>query len=184
MTAVDPWRPATIIMKKSNWKDIAELIGIAAIVASLLFVGLQMKQSQDIAIAAQYQERANTAIEYYSGFMSEPAISDRGKRMIEDGFFDTFPTAVRESISSETPVATALAYLRFRMAMTMQDNNYFQYESGFMSEGAWQSQRNRFQKLFSNELFAATYLNEKSEYRPSFQQLCDQLLAEVAEVPD
>ena len=184
MTATDPKRPATIIMKNSNWKDIAELIGIAAIVASLLFVGLQMKQSQDIAIAAQYQERANTAIEYYSSFMSDPAISDRGKRMIENGFYDTFPTAVRESISSETPVAIALAYLRFRMAMTMQDNNYFQYESGFMSEGAWQSQRNRFQKLFSNELFAATYLNEKSEYRPSFQQLCDQLLTEVAEVPN
>lgn len=33
-----------------NWKDIAELIGIAAIVASLVFVGLQMRQAQEIAI--------------------------------------------------------------------------------------------------------------------------------------
>ncbi len=38
-------------MNKTNWKDIAELIGITAIVASLVFVGIQMKQSQDIAIA-------------------------------------------------------------------------------------------------------------------------------------
>jgi hypothetical protein len=37
-------------MNKTNWKDTAELIGIAAIVASLVFVGIQMKQSQDIAI--------------------------------------------------------------------------------------------------------------------------------------
>ncbi len=37
-------------MNKTNWKDIAELIGIAAIVASSVFVGIQMKQSQDIAI--------------------------------------------------------------------------------------------------------------------------------------
>ncbi|RLC55108.1 MAG: hypothetical protein DRI30_08110 [Chloroflexi bacterium] len=36
-------------MKKTDWKDIAELVGIAAIVASLIFVGLQMKQAQDIA---------------------------------------------------------------------------------------------------------------------------------------
>jgi hypothetical protein len=36
-------------MKKSDWKDTAELVGIAAIVASLIFVGLQMKQAQDIA---------------------------------------------------------------------------------------------------------------------------------------
>ena len=38
-------------MKRTNWKDILELIGIAAIVASLLFVGLQMKQDQEIAQA-------------------------------------------------------------------------------------------------------------------------------------
>ena len=38
-------------MRKADWKSIAELIGIAAIVASLLFVGLQMRQSQEIAIA-------------------------------------------------------------------------------------------------------------------------------------
>ena len=33
-----------------NWKEIAELVGIFAIVASLLFVGLQMRQEQQIAI--------------------------------------------------------------------------------------------------------------------------------------
>ena len=36
-------------MKPKNWKKIAELAGIAAIVASLIFVGLQMKQEQEIA---------------------------------------------------------------------------------------------------------------------------------------
>ena len=36
-------------MKKTDWKDTAELVGIAAIVASLIFVGLQMKQAQEIA---------------------------------------------------------------------------------------------------------------------------------------
>ena len=36
-------------MKNTNWKDIAELVGIAAIVASLVFVGLQMRQDHVIA---------------------------------------------------------------------------------------------------------------------------------------
>ncbi len=39
-------------MKPVVWKDVLELIGIAAIVASLIFVGLQLKQSQDIALSA------------------------------------------------------------------------------------------------------------------------------------
>jgi len=37
-------------MKNATWKDVAELVGIAAIVASLVFVGLQMQQQQEIAI--------------------------------------------------------------------------------------------------------------------------------------
>ena len=40
-------------MKPTNWKDIAELIGIAAIVASLIFVGMEMRQSQRIAYGEQ-----------------------------------------------------------------------------------------------------------------------------------
>lgn len=44
-------------MNKSSWKDIAELVGIAAIVASLLFVGLEMRQSHQIALAEQQGEQ-------------------------------------------------------------------------------------------------------------------------------
>lgn len=38
-------------MKSTSWKDIAELIGLTAIVASLVFVGVQLQQDQDIAEA-------------------------------------------------------------------------------------------------------------------------------------
>ena len=36
---------------RTNWKDIAELIGIVAIVLSLAFVGYQLQQDRDIAAA-------------------------------------------------------------------------------------------------------------------------------------
>lgn len=38
-------------MKKTNWKVVAELVGIVAIVGSLLFVGIQLRQEQTIAFA-------------------------------------------------------------------------------------------------------------------------------------
>lgn len=38
-------------MKKTNWREFAELIGIAAIVASLIFVGFQLRQDGRIAQA-------------------------------------------------------------------------------------------------------------------------------------
>ena len=40
-------------MNTANWKDIVELAGIAAIVASLIFVGIELRQSQRIAYAEQ-----------------------------------------------------------------------------------------------------------------------------------
>ena len=36
-------------MASANWQDIAEVVGIAAIVASLVFVGLQMRQDHVVA---------------------------------------------------------------------------------------------------------------------------------------
>lgn len=48
-------------MKSANWHDIAELMGIAAVVGSLLFVGLQMQQTQEIARTERNaSELANT----------------------------------------------------------------------------------------------------------------------------
>ncbi|MDH3439270.1 MAG: hypothetical protein OEM63_00865 [Gammaproteobacteria bacterium] len=42
------WPPAKHL-KKSNWRDVAELVGITAIVASLVFVGMQLRQDRQIA---------------------------------------------------------------------------------------------------------------------------------------
>ncbi len=49
-------------MKSVNWKGILELIGIAAIVASLVFLALQIKQTDDVArteIFIAYAEARN-----------------------------------------------------------------------------------------------------------------------------
>ncbi len=45
-------------MDSANWKGIAELIGVAAIVAPLISVGIRVKQTQEIAVSAAYQSRA------------------------------------------------------------------------------------------------------------------------------
>ncbi len=52
-------------MRANKWRDIAELIGIAAIVAPLIFVHLEMRQSREIALAEIYQARTATIIEWH-----------------------------------------------------------------------------------------------------------------------
>jgi hypothetical protein len=53
-------------MTNITWRELAEAIGIVSIVASLVFVGLQLRQSQQVAVAEQYQVRAISAVERLS----------------------------------------------------------------------------------------------------------------------
>ena len=52
-----------IPLERITWKGIAEIVGIVAIVASLVFVALQLKQSQDIAIAEMRASRQSSLVE-------------------------------------------------------------------------------------------------------------------------
>ena len=143
-------------MPSGNWKDIAELIGIVAIVASLIFVGLQMQQSQEIAMGAQYQERANATVEnYMAQIQSEQVLRTRQQWLIDSASTSSYPIAIKNLLETAGPESAAITYMLFRTNMAMMDNCHFQYESGFMTEEAWLAMRRRLKKSFSAEVFAA-----------------------------
>jgi predicted permease len=50
-------------MKPLNWKDAIELFGIAAIVASLIFVGLQLQQEQQIAVTETFGDLSQSVVD-------------------------------------------------------------------------------------------------------------------------
>ena len=51
-------------MNSAKLNDWMQVVGIFALVASLLFVGLQVKQTHEIALANQYQSRTETTIDF------------------------------------------------------------------------------------------------------------------------
>jgi hypothetical protein len=53
-------------MKRSNWKAIAEFMGISAIVISLIFVGYQLKQDQQFALAEMLHDWLESRTEFYA----------------------------------------------------------------------------------------------------------------------
>ena len=65
-------------MKSTNWKDIAELVGIAAIVASLIFVGVQMKQTQEIALSESGLWTLANTVETFNGINEHAGVWARG----------------------------------------------------------------------------------------------------------
>ncbi len=50
-------------MDSAKLNEWMQVIGIFALVASLVFVGLQIKQTHEIALSESYQSRAATVIE-------------------------------------------------------------------------------------------------------------------------
>ena len=65
-------------LKSANWKDIAELIGIVAIVLTLAFVGFQLQQDRDITVAQLITDAEIKQIELSSLISSHSSIWARG----------------------------------------------------------------------------------------------------------
>ncbi len=65
-------------MKSVSWKDIAELIGISAILVSLIFVGLQLNQAEVIARSEMRFALLENRIEVNNAISAHPDIWVRG----------------------------------------------------------------------------------------------------------
>lgn len=89
--------------KSENWRGIAELIGIGAIVTSLIFVGLQMRQAQNIAMSDGALANAANTIERHNAIRENSDVWIRGNAGAEMNEGDTivFQTLVRSALVAE-----------------------------------------------------------------------------------
>jgi hypothetical protein len=92
-------------LDRANWKDGAELIGVLAIVLSLIFVGFQIKQSHEIALAAQYQARLDTQVGVLTAYVqSDVALRVVGDRMRSSQLPDGIDQVKWKKWHDDTPV--------------------------------------------------------------------------------
>jgi 1,4-alpha-glucan branching enzyme len=168
-------------MKYTNWKDAAEIIGIAAIVASLLFVGLELRQSQQIAIGTQYQERAAIAIENTYQRMSVPVERERQVARLTESLRQLDLSRTEQQwLDNHSEEALAARHFFGITNLYVFDNNYFQYQSGLMTDEAWLPQRARLKdSLRGNLVMRSAITQSPTRYRASFVTLCRELLAEL-----
>ena len=111
-------------MKKVSLDVWIQLLGMLSVLAGLVFVGLEMRQSQQIALAAQQQERASLVTEIIGTFSeTNPPIS----------FLDFLNENL--DVSNQNNRAVAETYI-YRMWM-VYENDYLQYELGLMDEDIW-----------------------------------------------
>ncbi|NIL94339.1 MAG: hypothetical protein GTO71_07850 [Woeseiaceae bacterium] len=167
-------------MDAQKLNDWMQVIGIFSVVVSLVFVGYQLKQSQDIAVAGQNQERQSVVIDYYASLIEVDEIVEYyGAQHREhlDGDLDA------ENRRPDRMIG--LAYIRSRMRLSIYDNNHFQYQSGFMTAESWQPYLDMTKYSCSGESDAGKImLNHGEQFREGYRELCMSFINESEQAPD
>jgi len=161
-------------MDSAKLNDWMQVVGIFAVVVSLVFVGFQLKQSQEIAIAGQNQERQSVVVAYYAAQIQ-----------IDDSV-DAYGVRHREHLdqnigteNSRSDRLIGLSYIRSRMRLSIYDNNHFQFEAGFMTEESWQPYLDLTNKACSADGdMGRLMLNHGDQFRAGFRELCMKFMDE------
>jgi hypothetical protein len=151
-------------MRSTDWKDIAELIGIAAIVASLIFVGLELQQSRKIAIADIYQQRAALAIDVQTSLI------------VPEQRLEIF----RKYTAGESLSDFEKGLLNFSNNpwLSYYENNHFQYQLGLLSAEQWIASRKAMRTMVRRPIFRDWWEEERSSWRESFALEVDSVMEE------
>ena len=150
-------------MNSDRWKVLMAVLGVASIVASLVFVGLQIRQSTELTEAAQYQARAEDSMDLYVATLQ--AGFDWSSRLGDDG---------------DRSKAEIIANLNINLwTWTSYENQHFQYESGFLTEDAWVSLKNRIRELVATSDGRASFEHLRLNMRTSFVETVERLADET-----
>ena len=111
-------------MSKIN--DWLQVIGFLGVIASLIFVGIQLKQTQDIALASTYNARASQTIDANAAGLATPQYYSGMAKIYSDK---------RDQLTAEEYIALEQESTIF---LTIFENNHYQYTVGFLPEEHWQ----------------------------------------------
>ena len=149
-------------MKLNEW---LQVVGLFGVIASLVFVGLEIQQSRQIAVADIYQQRAALVIQVQtSGYAPEQYRNTRNKAL---------------SGETLTPAEQNLMFSRLISWLSYWENNHFQYEIGMLSEEQWLSSRNALRGSVAFPEFEEYWARVRPTWRESFAQVVDEVYDEA-----
>ena len=131
-----------------SFTGVANFLGVVGVIGSLIFVGLELRQTQRIALADMEQRRSEQNTDRALAFLTgeaEAIANSRGK-----------------SLSQLSPKENFLREMHWEWATQMQQNTLFQYEEGFISDSQWEIIAARILQSWNNcssrELYDENYL--------------------------
>ncbi len=124
-------------MDSAKLNDWLQVLGMFALVASLIFVGLEMQQSQKIALSAAYQARADSSMILRMAPLESETLQSAAAKIYVQGM----------GLDQLTPEERVVLRGRWNGQMTYLENMHYQYISGFISEEHWETNRSELRSM-------------------------------------
>lgn len=159
-------------MDSSKVSDWLQVIGMFGVIGSLIFVGMQMKQDQQIAQSAAYQARSSQI----TSIMTEMAAIPE----FRSGFLK-MRTGDQSAMTPDEIVAGGMFNLSL---LTFYENIHYQYINGFLDDEHWRRSRTGLKNFLKGELVRDEFERDEFEsdstgWRDSFRTLAVELIAEI-----
>ena len=120
-------------MKKVSLDTWIQLLGVLAVVASLIFVGLELRQSQRIALADQEQQRAIAQQQNFWAFLEAGYDLDK-----------IFRAQVLGELSHGEIVARRTNH---HIQWYIAESDFAQYQNGLMSDEVFEAKKRNLTRL-------------------------------------
>jgi hypothetical protein len=151
-------------VNSAKLNDWMQVIGIFALVASLLFVGLQMRQDQEIAKATLYQMRSDSARELGMVVLENPKLREVIFRTATNG---TQALSPKDAMLLDFNCQTILGHF---------ENSHHLFQLGFLSTEQWVADRSQIAQILNSMCKPSWTERQQSTYRPSFVEEIDAIL--------
>lgn len=152
-------------MDSEKLNDWLQVVGTFGLVASLIFVGLEMRQAQVISMSQTYQSRTAATVEWNSAFAANAAALS-GFRKAREGNDDQI------TIQEYDALRRTMSGMYF-----LYDNAHYQYLAGFVSEEFWGMTREGLRRNMEIPVVRDIFLEfSDGRGRPEFRALIKEML--------
>ena len=155
-----------------NWEaisTISEVIGAIAVVVSLVYLAVQIRQNTHTSKSATRQAIADAIARPPSDFFTDAEFTRNFLRHLEGERLD----------ASEVLQLQAYCYVTLRT----WENIHYQYRSGMLNEDEWEALRRNVKALLQVPIWRDYWDREREIYSSPFRKEIDTLLAELADEP-
>ena len=123
------------ILSMSKLNDFFQAIGVIGLIASLIFVGLELQQNQKIALAKTQQERNNSIQLQIMNFTASG--------------LDWQSNAIENRTNYEFSLKQTAKRNAYHYAWFLYENDFFQYSQGLITDEVWQAKVRAFEYWYN-----------------------------------